>query len=37
MLDYNLTETVSYRGRLFPQEGWDASPESYLIFIHANF
>eukprot|EP01043_Picozoa_sp_COSAG02_P041026 COSAG02_NODE_3368_length_6859_cov_8.648077_3_plen_622_part_00 len=36
MLDYNGTETVRYRGRLFPQEGWDASPESYLIFVHAN-
>ena len=36
MLVYNGSE-VSYRGRLFPQESWDASPDSYLLFVSASF
>lgn len=36
MLSYNGSE-LNYRGRLFPQESWDASPESYLLFLHARF
>lgn len=36
MLVYNHTG-APFQGRSFPQEGWDASPESYLIFVHAHF
>ena len=36
MLVYNGTEP-NYRGRVFPQSGWSASPESYLLFIHAHW
>ena len=41
MLIYNGTVgnegAEIYRGRMFPQATWDASPESYLIFVHAHW
>ena len=36
MLVYNGS-IANYRGCSFPQESWDASPESYLVFVHAQF
>ena len=35
MLAANETSVAMYAGRLFPSEGWDNSPESYLFFVRA--
>ena len=33
MLQYTLPTPFQFAGRLFPSDGWDASPESYLFFV----